>query len=410
MKIKLGKALSLIEKGSIMLSSLWLTGGGDFRIFAFLAYSSSIFILLLRWKQALWTLFQEKFLWFFIGLLFLSVLWAADFSESFYRSLKLAGLILIGFSISVRFGLKEQVEIFAFSGSLLVIVSFFYCLILPDKGIVDGGAWQGIYQQKNVLGRIMNISTITFILQAMSCQRYRWLNLIFAALAFALVILSNSSSSSLILLTLLAVLPLYRALGWSYSWIIPFFSIVILSIGSLSLLFVNRLDYFLDFIGKDATLTGRLPLWEMIFAKIWEHPWLGYGFGGFWTGWSGEAADIWRIENWEPPHSHNGLLDLWLAVGLVGVVLATLVLATIFFRSLHCLRSSKSASDIWPLLFLTLLILTNITESTMAVHSSIYWVLYIAVALSTHWKVRKQHALNFEQRISPNPFSESVSS
>ena len=244
--------------------------------------------------------------------------------------------------------------------------------------------------KKNYLGRMMTCSTMIFLLQAISYHRYRLLNLFFVTLSFALVVLSTSTTSLFILFTLLAVLPLYRALRWSYSWIIPFFSVVIISVGSLSLLLVSQLESFFAVFGKDATLTGRIPLWEKVFAKFLERLWFGYGYGGFWTGWDGEAADIWRTEKWEPPSAHNGLLDLGISVGLIGVVLAILALATIIFRSLYCLRSTKSVSGIWPLWFLTLLMLANITETTMQ-SRSIFWAFYIAVAISTHRKIINQY-------------------
>ena len=131
-----------------------------------------------------------------------------------------------------------------------------------------------------------------------------------------------------------------------------------------------------------------------VLAKIGEHPWLGYGYGGFWTGRYGEAADIWITETWEPGNSHNGLLDIWLSVGIVGVLLAILAFATIFLRSLKYLRLTRSSSGIWPLWLLTLIVLVNTTESTLE-SRSIIWAFYSAIAISTHWKTMKQYSSDY---------------
>ena len=394
MKLKLVSFIASLEKGAMVLSILWLTGGSDLQFLSFIAYSTTLFFLLWRWKESLWKLIQEKFVWLFVGFLFLSTVWSSDFGASLYMNLKLIGTLLIGLSLGTRYSLKEQLQILAWAFGIAAILSLFYGLALPAKGItVEGsraGSWQGIYAQKNALGRVMTLGTMVFLLQTLICSRYRWLCWSGLVLCFALVVLSASATAMMILLTLLALLPLYRALRWSYSWIIPFFSTIILSIGSFSLLMVSQLDTIFGAFGKDTTLSGRIPLWQTVFTKIGEHLWFGYGYGGFWTGWDGEASDIWRTETWEPPSAHNGLLDILLSVGIVGIILAILTFVTILLRSFSCLRSTKSLAGIWPLWYLTLLVLSNLTESTMD-SRSIIWAFYIAISISTHRKVITQH-------------------
>ncbi len=295
--------------------------------------------------------------------------------------------------MGVRYSLKEQLQILAWAFGLAAILSLFYCLVLPQKGIMTEslqGAWQGIYSQKNVLGRNMTISSLVFLLQAMICTQYRWLMWCGLSLSFALVVLSTSKTSLVVLFTLLALMPLYRALRWSYGWLIPSLSIFVLVIGSLSLLLLSQLNAIFASLGKDTTLTGRIPLWETVFTKIWEKPWFGYGYGGFWLGWEGESADVWRIEIWEPPHAHNGLIDIWISIGIIGVVLAVLTFMFALLRSFSYIRCTKDASGIWPLWFLTLLFLANFTESTLD-SRSIMWAFYVAIAISTHRKVISQY-------------------
>lgn len=405
MKIKLGQVLSFIEKSSTVLSILWLTGGVDTSFLALVAYPTSVFFLLMRWKETLWKSMQELFLWLFLGWTFLSVFWAANFSASLYMNLKLVGTIIIGLSLGIRYSLKEQLQILAWAFGLAAILSLFYCLVLPQKGIMAGsleleGAWQGIYSQKNVLGRNMTISSLVFLLQLMICTRYRWLIWCGLSLSFALVILSTSKTALVVLITLLALMPLYRALRLSYSLLIPCLSIVVLMAGSLALLLLSQLDIIFGSLGKDATLTGRIPLWETVFTKIWERPWLGYGYGGFWLGWEGESADIWRIEIWEPPHAHNGLIDIWISIGLIGVILAILTFAFTLLRSFWYIRFIEDASGIWPLWFLTLLFLTNFTESTLD-SRSIMWAFYVAIVISTHRKVVEYYTSIFRYSIKP---------
>ncbi len=77
-----------------------------------------------------------------------------------------------------------------------------------------------------------------------------------------------------------------------------------------------------------STLTGRLPLWEVLVDSIEERPLTGYGYLAFW--------DKQKIEvlsdqlKWEIPHGHNMYLDVALDGGLIALAL----FASIFLVSL----------------------------------------------------------------------------
>lgn len=392
----LSKYITFIDKPSMVLSLLMLTGGDNFLILSLIAYPTSLFFLFIYWKKTIWTIIQEKFFWLYFLVIVLSLAWTADFGSSLYMTLKLIGTLLIGLSLTVRYSPKEQLSILAWTLGLCAFLSLVFGLLLPQQGIMSGssslqGSWSGIYKHKNILGSAMTLGTLVFFLRAIEPSKYQWIFWLGCTCSFALVILSRSKTYLVILITLLALFPLYRALRWSYSWLIPFFSIVILTTGISVLFLVTQIENILTTLGKDVTLTGRIPLWELVIAKIAERPLLGYGYGGFWLGWEGESADVWRYtnKNWEAPHSHNGFLEILLAFGLIGLVIATLTFITIFWRSLTCIRSTQSSFGYWPLWYLTLLFLSNLTESNMNAFS-IYWALNIAVAISTHRKIINQ--------------------
>lgn len=395
MKSRFAKVITFIDRVSMVLSILMLTGGEQFlKILAVFAYPTTLLFLFIYWKKAIWTLIQEKLFWLYLGLIILSIFWSANIGNTLYSTLKLIGTLLIGFSLAVRYQPKNQLEILAWAFGISAFLSFAYCLLIPHQGIMmEGdvqGSWRGIYNHKNTLARMMTISTMVFFLQAIEVSRYRLLFLFFCACSFVLVIFSQSKTSLVILLTLLAIFPVYRMLRWSYSWLIPFFSVTILTIGISTLLLVSNLETIVTALGRDITLTGRVPLWELVISEIYKRPWLGYGYQGFWLGWEGESKYIWKYIAWEPPHSHNGFLEILLAFGFIGLVVSTLTFISIFLRSLICIRTTKSAFGFWPLWYLTLLFLINITESQMS-GFSIYWALSIAVAISTHRKILNQY-------------------
>ena len=84
---------------------------------------------------------------------------------------------------------------------------------------------------------------------------------------------------------------------------------------------LSNLQLVSDLIGRSVTLTGRLQLWAVCFYMALRQPWLGYGYSAFWLGLNGPSRIVWQIIRWHPPHPHNGLLSVWLDLGLIGAAL-----------------------------------------------------------------------------------------
>lgn len=120
-----------------------------------------------------------------------------------------------------------------------------------------------------------------------------------------------------------------------------------------------------------------------VLEKIGERPWLSYGYGGFWLGLNGESADVWNAVKWQPPHSHNGFLDLWLDLGLLGLSIFAFSFMAACWRSVAWLRQNHTSEGLWPLAYLTFLLLANITESSL-LRQNFLWILYVSITLSTY--------------------------
>lgn len=395
----------LAEKGFVILSLLFLTDPVVLfqawelnpvkKVFS-LVIHLGIILLIVAWRKKIVCIFiKEKFLWALIGIALLSVLWSVAPGVSLRQSLVLVRSTLFGVYLAARFSVKEQVRLLAWMLGIAMLLSLVFALVLPNYGVMGmgdihnpqdsnhQGAWRGIYIHKNPLGRLMVMSALVFLLSAISSHRYRWVAWTGFGLSVCLILLSTSKTSLVVLLTLMSLLPFYRALRWKYTLAVPFFITVILVGGGVAILSVSNAEAILGAFGRDLTLTGRTDLWATVLDKIWERPWLGYGYAGFWQGWRGESADIWSVLNWQPPHSHNGLLDLWLDLGLLGVTAFLLSFIMVCFQAVTWVRLTKTTEELWPLVYLTFLLLVNITETSLLTNNSL-WLLYVAVSLSTH--------------------------
>ena len=59
-------------------------------------------------------------------------------------------------------------------------------------------------------------------------------------------------------------------------------------------------------------------IWSLVLGSIAKRPLLGYGYYAFWQGLKGESANVIVGAHWVFGYAHNGILEIWLQLGLVG--------------------------------------------------------------------------------------------
>lgn len=350
----------------------------------------SILLIISRYKKVIPIVVGEKWLWLLLGIALASTFWSDVPSTTLRGSVFLGQITLFGVYFAARYSLKEQLRLLAVTFSIVVLLSIAIALALPSYGVmtfqeggVHQGAWRGVYIHKNGLGRMMVLSALVFLLSTSSNHKYRWIAWFGFILSIALIVLSTSKTALVILLASIVLLPFYKALRWSSSLAISFAISTLLVGGSVAVLLVSNAEAILGAFGRDLTLTGRTDLWAAVIDKIGERPWLGYGYGGFWRSWEGESAQVLSIIRWAAPHSHNGFLDLWLDLGLLGLLAFALSFLAVCWRSIVYLRLTKTSEGLLPLAYLTFLLLANLTESSLLRQNSL-WILFTVITFSTH--------------------------
>lgn len=337
---------------------------------------------------------KDIWIWLFLGITLASILWSFAPDVTPRRSVLLLGTSVFGIYMAMRFTLREQLQLLAWALGIVIILSFLFAIGLPKYGLmtvqeggIHAGAWRGIMSHKNILGRLMVFSSMVFLFVAMSNPisnpRYRWIPWAGYLLSISLIVLSTSKSSLVVLLSLTAILPLYRSWRRNYNQLIPLMIALILTVGSISTLLLDNLPVVADALGKDLTLTGRTDIWSVMFDLIWERPWLGYGFNAVWRDWNSPiTAYLWRTLAWECPYGHNGFMDLFIELGIAGLSLFIFSFITTYLRGVMWLRITRCIEGIWPLIYLTFLVMYNISESTLVQTNSIFWIVYVSTVFS----------------------------
>lgn len=355
----------------------------------------TLFFIAIHWRSVITLLVKEKFYWLLIGFALLSIAWSSAPNASLRSEMNLIRCVLFGIYFSSRYTLREQIKLLALTFGIAALFCFLFGALLPTYGVMGmglemdkenlnhTGAWRGIFTHKNSLGRFMTLGTLIFLITSAPNKNKQYLKWIMTFAGVLIILLSTSKSSLIVLTTLVALIPLFRALRWNYSKSIPFIITLIFSLGSVVTLFLDNAELILGAMGKDMTLTGRTDLWNESLISIGEKPWLGYGLGGFWRGIQGESEVIIQVMRWNVPHSHNGFIDILLDLGVIGLILFVLCFSTVYFRAMFHMRHGDRLDYVFPGLFLTFLLMTNLTESSFF-RQGFMMLLFTVVTFSTH--------------------------
>lgn len=311
----------------------------------------------------------------------LSTLWSADPSGTAVHSIALLATTAFGIYFGVRYTPVEQIELLLRTFEIIIPLSIAFAILLPNYGrdhFLHAGAWQGVFAQKNLLGKAMLLSIIVFL----SARQLLPLYLRWPAIAVSVGLLGLSRSKTAFLLAgfffLLSCVAKLQTLQWSARFAV-ITVLLLLVFGVLAFALTNA-SLFLGLLNRDVTLSGRISLWTAVLDKISQHPILGYGYDAFWTGIRGQSANLILTLGWSAKHSHNGFLDLILDLGLAGFILYALGYLVALFQAFRLLGSN--AITIWPIHYLTFVLLYYLTEGQMVRQDSLYWALYVAVSVS----------------------------
>ena len=160
------------------------------------------------------------------------------------------------------------------------------------------------------------------------------------------------------------------------------------------LLFALNLMYLvapiLESFGKDATLTGRIPMWEQHISNMLDsHTFTGFGYGLFWENEAAVAAYHagFKQNSWASSMTtgaHNEIIELWLDTGLIGI-------AAYFFMIFSAFRRTDRMKESVYVFCVTIMMGAFIKGLTERIHSTAsYWTLYIFLSCGLALKNRAE--------------------
>src|SRR5206468_2635752 len=144
--------------------------------------------------------------------------------------------------------------------------------------------------------------------------------LLMGGLLFLISYLLRKAHSMTAILSLLIALTVMVLLGRKWvnkKAIVVYAVLAVVTLGTAELLF-GVFERVVDLTGHEATIAGRAQLWHDLLAFP-VNPIFGTGFESFWLG--DRLQAIWDTHWWHPIQAHNGYLETYLNLGLVGLLL-----------------------------------------------------------------------------------------
>jgi exopolysaccharide production protein ExoQ len=300
-----------------------------------------------------------------IGLLAVSVLWGDDPAYSVERLRTYLPLVLATVAAGALLDSRRVLRCAEILVVVILVSSILFILADPAARhrIASGAFYVRGQFFKNTYGALLCFS------MAVLLARRRRINP-FVFVVLVVLVAGNRSVTAwgvCLIVIVLAVLArwIFARLGARAGR--PVFLLVtaaVVGIGGLVLEFAS--DAAFRVVDKSPELTGRTQIWAACLVQIRKSPLLGHGAFTFLDSASGSPVTqaVWaQFTDYKPPHPHNGLLDLWGQLGLVGVAVFAGLLLTALVRAF--LGASRgSAPSVAAFLGLVFVLVFSLTEPT----------------------------------------------
>ncbi len=198
--------------------------------------------------------------------------------------------------------------------------------------VFDEGRIQGLVGNANHLGFLALLGLIVIGIELADRRRSRWRSIVWLAVAVVALLCSRSATVTVALVVTAAavgVILLLRLEQSPRARALTYGALAAAAAAAVTLAIVFR-GTLLDLLGKSADLTGRIGIWEKVIDLAQQRPGFGWGWVSYWVWWAEPFDDLAFRNGVRMLQAHNAWLDVWLQLGIAGlVVFGALVLSTL---------------------------------------------------------------------------------
>ena len=322
---------------------------------------------------------RNLYLLLLIAMPFLSVVWSVSPGVTLRRSIGLLISLLLSYILAVCFTPRQLLLLIMAATGACILSSLALLGVAPHYALEPAsGSLQGVFVTKNVLGWYSAVlALMSFIALIDPSFGIRRIAAFMLVAALACLAGTTSMTSTIATVSACCLIWFYTTLPRPRGIVRVVFVLLFIQAAAIILILLHEfLVPVLLALGKDATLTGRVPLWELVDRAIGQRLLLGYGYQAFWTEANPLAWGIWAQIQWMAPHAHNGFRDTLLSFGLVGMGLLALVIVRALRQGAVLQCRAPQAGWLWPNVFMVMVMVMNLTESIFLVQNDTIFVLF----------------------------------
>ncbi len=354
----------------------------------------AIGLVILIKRRAEWPALIRENKYFALWLVYcgISILWSDFQAVALKRWIKEIGsVIMVGIVLTEPDPVAALKVLIKRAAYVLIPLSIVLIKFFPELGTTytpngEGPFLRGVTLGKNQLGRLCLVSAVALLWSFLSLKKsktlpnskeLRILHLLYLLMTAGILVMIDSATSLLTTMIGIGVLlglglPLFRNnvryIGWAA------LGIVILAVTAQFT--VNLFEIVVKTVGRDATLTDRIYLWLDV-LNMKTPPLWGVGYDSFWLG--ERLAYLWDKYPWNPNEAHNGYLEVYLELGVLGLLLLAALLLSVYKRTRMLLMTHFEYGRLRMSLFVSFLAF-NVTETSIKGLSFMWFVFLLTAA------------------------------
>jgi O-antigen ligase len=347
-----------------------------------------LIVLAFRGRRTLAVMRMNWPMLLFFGYAAASLVWSDYPDIAFKRWVKALGdLVIVTIVVTDPSPGLAVKRLLARASFVLVPASILVIKYFPAMGHTYG-RWDGrrhvigIAEDKNMLGLtclVLGIAAVWRVRQALRERNYRQLAAhgMIALMVVWLFLKANSMTSMACFAVAVVIIGLTSSPTLRQRRILVHSTIVALMAFAFAVLFLSVGSSLVESVGRDTTLTGRTALWRQL-PGMSPNVLLGAGFESFWLG--PRITRLWAIFVWEPNEAHNGFLEVFLNLGIVGVLLLALVIF-VGYRNAFCLLRNDPDAGSLRVTYVVVGLTYSFTEAGFRMMSPV-WISFVLGAMA----------------------------
>ena len=341
-----------------------------------------------------------------VGLMGLSLIWSQYRPQTLLSFTAQLGSTLFAYFLVNQFGWRQLLNVLSNTVRFILVTSLLFEIyaaltgplepIFPNYegeppaaaylwsqgNLFEGERIQGIVGNANLIAFIAVLGMLLFLIEFIVTAHSKVIPAASFLLALTMALLSQSAGMffATLLVSFAAAIAIVaegkqpqirrkayaRAIG------------LLIGLGVIGSIFHREI---FNLVGRSPDASGRFYIWEKVLNLVTEKPIEGWGWIGYWIPGVEPWEGLIEINSVPMYQAHNALLDIWVQLGIAGLIAMIWLLLQSFVRLWHIAVRHTSPLYLYPLFIFLVIVAQSLTESRLLIEIS--WVLLVMVSVKS---------------------------